>query len=594
MRLRYPRRSPAIQTQQAHGAASPDGGGACALHGLAAATPASVWSGLPASIARLRPRLHGETLIAGTSLYFAAFDNGAFWRAAVDAPLQQAGWIASLAVLVFAANAVLLSALVWRWLAKPVVAALLLVSALASHYSAAYGVHIDADMIGNVLHTDLRESSEFLSRGLLLSLLSTAPALLVLWRIRVLPSAALPSLVRRLVFVAVVGLAAILAAFGSSRELSALIRNHREVRYLVAPANVLVSSLKLATEHEERGPRFQVAGDAHLLPRTAGAKPRLLLIVVGETARAANWGLSGYARQTTPELARTAGVVNFADVTACGSSTEVALPCMFSIQGREHYDSRAIRSHESLLHVLARTGVSVLWRDNQSGCKGVCDGLPVERLDSARDPAYCDGLRCRDGILFADPAAWWGDGTRDRVVVLHMLGNHGPNYSDRAPPEFRRYQPVCASADLGDCSREQIVNAYDNALLYTDHLLASAIDALQAQSRYDAALLYVSDHGESLGENGLYLHGMPWPVAPEAQLRVPMIAWLSPAFAAATHLDTACLADRAAQPLTHDHLFHSVMGALGVASGSYRRDRDLFADCRPAAATASATPGTAK
>src|SRR5690606_36660812 len=114
-----------------NGAASAHGGGACALHGLASATAASAWSGLPASIVRLRPQLRGETLIAGTSLYFAMFDNGAFWRAAVDAPLQQAGWIASLAVLVFAANTLLLSALVWRWLAKPVVAALLLVSALA-------------------------------------------------------------------------------------------------------------------------------------------------------------------------------------------------------------------------------------------------------------------------------------------------------------------------------------------------------------------------------------------------------------------------------------------------------------------------------
>ena len=541
---------------------------------------------------RLRPRLHGETLIVLASLYFVLFDNAAFWHAAVDAPLRQARWAASLGVLVFAAHAMLLSAVAWRWLAKPVLALLMVASALASHYSSAYGVHIDADMVRNVLHTDLRESTEFVSRGTLAALASALPALLVLWRMRLRRRRPLAALARRLAFAAAVLLVAGLAVAGSTREFSTLVRNHRETRYLVAPANVVVSLLKVATERDERGPRVQIAGDARLLPRPAGAKPRLLVLVVGETARAANWGLSGYARQTTPRLAAMEDVVNFTDVTACGSSTEVSLPCMFSLQGREHYDARAIRNHESLLHVLARTGIPVLWLDNQSGCKGVCDGLQVQRLDTAHDPVHCSGLRCRDGILLADTAAWQGDGRRDRVVVLHMLGNHGPNYNDRAPPAFRRYGPACASADLADCSREQIVNAYDNALLYTDHVVASAIEALRAQSAYDAALVYVSDHGESLGENGLYLHGMPWPIAPDVQLKVPMVAWLSPGFAAATRIDTGCLARNAAGPISHDHLFHSLLGALDVATAAYRPDRDIFAPCRPPVAARGPTQGS--
>ena len=535
-----------------------------------------------AALARLRPELSGESLIASTSLYFVLFSNTAFWRAAVASPLQHAGWAVSLFVLVFAANAVLMAPIVWGRLAKPVIAALLPLSAIASHYATAYGVIIDADMVGNVLHTDLPESFELLSWRLLLSVLSAVPALLVLWRIRLLARAPGIALVRRLGFVVALVLVALIAVFASSRDLTTMLRNQRDVRYLVAPANVMVSLLKLATESEVKGPRLRVAGDARLLPRLPGARPRLLVIVIGETARAANWGLDGYARQTTPELARTPGVIDFSDVTACGSSTEVSLPCMFSVYGREHYDKAAIRSHESLLHVLARTGVSVLWRDNQSGCKGVCEGLPTQRLDQAHDPAYCNGLRCLDGILLADPKAWWGDGRRDHVVVLHMLGNHGPNYNDRVPPAFRRYQPVCASADLGDCSRAQIVNAYDNALLYTDHLLATAIGLLQRQSIYDPALLYVSDHGESLGENGLYLHGMPQAIAPDVQLRVPMIAWLSPAFATATGIDRGCLAARAARPITHDDLFHSVLGVMDVETDAYRAGRDLFAACRPA------------
>lgn len=552
----------------------------------AAAPPVFAWPARLATIARSRPRISSEALILGCSAYFALFDNAAFWNAAVRDPLRQLPWILSLSVLMVAANALLLSAMVWRWSAKPVIATLLLVSAIASHYTRAYGIHIDADMIGNVLHTDLKESRELLSWNLLPPLLSIVPAMLLLSRLRFDRRPARGAIPRRLVFAAGLTLVGIIAALGSSRDLTAMVRNHREMRYLVSPANVLVSLVKAARESHAATatPLIPVAEDARQVPRamdTAGTKPRLLLLVVGETARARNWGLNGYERQTTPELAGIDGVVNFPHVTACGSSTEVSLPCMFSIQGREHYDKRAIRAHESLLHVLSRAGIQVLWRDNQSGCKGVCSGLPTESLGDAKDPAYCNGLRCLDGILLDDAPAWLGDGNGDRVVVLHMLGNHGPNYHDRFPPEFRRFTPVCETADLGQCSREQIVNAYDDALLYTDHVLAEAIGLLQRQTRYDAALVYVSDHGESLGESGLYLHGMPWPIAPEEQTRVPMVAWLSRGFARTSRIDAACLSLHAGRELSHDNLFHSVLGVFDVETVAYRPERDIFASCRP-------------
>ena len=252
------------------------------------------------------------------------------------------------------------------------------------------------------------------------------------------------------------------------------------------------------------------------MPAATGRKPRLLVLVVGETARAQNWGLDGYARQTTPELARL-DVLNYPRVRACGSSTEVSLPCMFSPQGRRHYDERAIRSQQSL---------------------------------------------------------------------LHMLGNHGPNYFERYPPAFERYTPVCRTGDLGDCSRQQIVNAYDNALLYTDHVLGSTIRLLQAQTRYDAALLYVSDHGESLGEKGLYLHGMPYAFAPAEQLDVPMALWLSPGLASNARIDRACMARGSSAAIDHDHLFHSVLGLFDVRTTLRDDALDLFAACRPAAAGA--------
>jgi lipid A ethanolaminephosphotransferase len=315
------------------------------------------------------------------------------------------------------------------------------------------------------------------------------------------------------------------------------------------------------------------------------------VLVVGETARAANWGLGGYARQTTPELAALAAsqpLVNFAEVTSCGTNTEVSLPCMFAPVGRRDYDEGVIRGSQSLLHVLARAGVAVHWRDNQSGCKGVCEGLPQDEVQSLNLPGLCAEGRCLDEGLLAGlgarlDAAKGKTGTQ--LLVLHMLGNHGPSYFRRYPPAFARFQPACGFDDLQKCSQQEIVNAYDNALLYTDHVLASLATQLQAAAgSVDSAMLYVSDHGESLGENNLYLHGLPYAIAPDMQKRVPMVLWLSSGAPQALGLDMACLQRRARQPAAHDHLFHTVLGLLDVQTALYEPAWDLAQGCRSAQA----------
>jgi lipid A ethanolaminephosphotransferase len=306
-------------------------------------------------------------------------------------------------------------------------------------------------------------------------------------------------------------------------------------------------------------------------------------MVVGETARAANWGLDGYARQTTPQLA-TLPVINFRDVTSCGTNTEVSLPCMFAPVGRGDYDEGRIRHSESLLHLLQRAGVAVHWRDNQSGCKGVCDGLSNDSVQTVNPPGLCEDGRCLDEGLLAGLDERLAKARGTQLLVLHQLGNHGPSYFRRYPAAFDRFKPACASDDLQRCSVPEIVNAYDNALLYTDHLLASLVAKLQAhQDRVDTLMLYVSDHGESLGENNLFLHGLPYAIAPDVQKKVPMVMWMSPGFAQARALDVACLQRRALQPASHDNLFHTLLGLLDVQTSLYRSDADLARGCRPAA-----------
>ncbi len=537
---------------------------------------------------RWTPALRVETLALFAGLFFTLSSNGLFWRAAfAERDFAGAGdWLfaAGLFVTLTALHFLILLVLCNRWTAKPLLAVILIATAFASYYMASYTVFLDPSMLRNVLRTDVKEAGELFSLGMLphLVLYGLLP-LLLLTRVRVVRDAWRPALLRRalsLVLGVLILGGALVAIF---QDMAPLMRNNKEVRYLITPANYLYSLARVLGSDASAATRErqQIGLDATLAPSwQTRKKPTLFVVVVGETARAANWGLSGYARQTTPQLAER-DVINFAQVTSCGTNTEVSLPCMFSLQGRRNYDEDKIRGSESLLNVLERAGLRVLWRDNQSGCKGVCTGVETQKLDSAKVPGLCDGERCFDEILTHDLDQVLADRQGNLVIVMHQLGNHGPAYYKRYPEAFRRYTPECETPDLAKCERETVVNAYDNAILYTDHVLAKTIDFLKAKSAtYDTAMLYVSDHGESLGENGLYLHGVPYSIAPKVQVEVPMTLWVSPGYAQSFALDTDCLRQRATQPATHDNLFHSLLGMLDVRTSIYDAGLDVAAQCR--------------
>ena len=179
---------------------------------------------------------------------------------------------------------------------------------------------------------------------------------------------------------------------------------------------------------------------------------------------------------------------------------------------------------------------------------------------------------------------------RDLLVVMHQIGSHGPAYYKRSTPEYQAFKPTCDTSEIQSCTQEQLINTYDNSIRYTDHILADVIDLLgRASDRFDTALLYVSDHGESLGEGGIYLHGLPYMFAPGVQTHVPMVFWASPAYREAASLDTGCLAHGADAELSHDNLFHSMLGLFDIRTDVYRTDLDFFAPCRTAAQTAALT-----
>lgn len=537
---------------------------------------------------RLQIEVTTEALALATGLFFATTCNVTFFRAVMaDRSWADSNtWLLGGAVLTMltAGHVALLLLVLHRRLARPLLSVLIVTTAFATYYVQHFGVFLSPGMLRNVSRTDATEAEELLGWGLLPHLLVYgALPLALLWRVRLSRRTLMRALLVRAAMLAGALVLLVCSVWLVFQDLSALMRNQKDLRYLITPANFLYSGVRvLATDTRQAAkPRVVVGADARLADSWAArARPVLMVIVVGETARAANWGLSGYHRQTTPELAQL-DVLNFREVSACGTDTETSLPCMFSAIGRRNYDEDRIRGSESLLHVLKRAGFEVVWRDNQSGCKGVCDGLPQQQVDAQQFPQWCADGRCLDEALLSGLDTVVRHAQGSLVVILHMLGNHGPTYFKRYPNAFRRFTPTCDTGELSKCDRQQVMNAYDNALLYTDHILARTVAYLkERETKFDTAMLYVSDHGESLGERGLYLHGMPYAIAPKEQTRIPMVWWLSQGFSRSVGLERDCLVGQTGKTWSHDHLFHTALGLLQVDTGVYERDLDISAACR--------------
>jgi lipid A ethanolaminephosphotransferase len=535
-----------------------------------------------------QPRRLSAAAVAGVaSLWMAVAGNAPLWRELQHLGLIQAegGWLLAVTMggMVAAALFALLSLLAWRPFLKPAIVFLLFASAIGGYYMWTFRVVIDSTMATNTLQTDWHEVRALLTWRLALVVLLGAvlPSWLV-WRSAVHHRPWQQQVLRNAGGVAV-GLAAVAGLIlVSFQPLASTMRNHKELRYLLNPLNSLwaFGQGAFAGQHLQKA-MLPVGLDARVAD--AGGKPRLLIVVLGETGRSGNFGINGYERDTTPELAK-AQVASFRDAWSCGTSTAASVPCMFSPLGRNAFLARE-QDTENLMDVLQRAGLAVLWIDNQpGGCKGVCDRVPSVNTSALKDPKLCAGGECRDEILLSGlderlaalPAEKRQKGV---VLVMHQMGSHGPAYSERTPPQFKRFQPECTSSHLPDCQPAQLRNAYDNTIAYTDHVLGATIAWLRTRSDYDTAMLYVSDHGESLGENNLYLHGLPYAIAPDVQKHIPWITWLSPGFEQRSGIAMACLRAKEKERVTHDALFHSVLGLMQVSTQAYHRTLDPYAGC---------------
>lgn len=527
-----------------------------------------------------RPRIGSLTLAVVGALYLIVFTNRTFFTRAYDyfdSHMALAAFTLGLACL-FAAFTITLSV---KYLLKPVLVLMIFSAASASWFMDGFGTIIDVDMIRNAAQTTASEAGHLITPAYLfhMTVFGLLPSLVICW-VKIEHRNFFSKVRWNLTAIVPLLLVAIACGVSSARSVASVARLHKDLILTLNPFVPVGSAVvfALASEADKNITVKPLGTDAHVASPMASGKPRVLVIVTGETARAENFSLSGYGRDTNPELEKR-DITYFPETSSCGTSTAVSVPCMFSDLTRHGYSHRAGLQNENLLDVFGHAGIKTEWWDNNTGSKAVADRTTYKSYSEANDPRYCKSNECLDEGMTADLNDWLSKVKGDSVLVLHQLGSHGPAYSQRYPADFARFTPECKTAELGACSHDSIVNAYDNSILYTDHIVASVIDSLKEREHKIApAMIYMSDHGESLGEHGLYLHGAPYIVAPSQQTHVPFVLWQGAEMKAS--VDAGCLSKRAAQEASHDNLFHTALGMMGVSTSVYKPDLDVLGACR--------------
>lgn len=466
----------------------------------------------------------------------------------------------TLLVIVFAVSVILfftitlISTRLLKWLA--VMAAV--GNAIALYFINTYQVILDKSMMGNIFNTQTSESTEFLHPKMLIYvvLLGIVPAWLIL-KARVQP-------VRRvracIYIVAMLGITLATIYINATTTLW-FDKHSRRLGGMMLPWSYTINSARLLAD------RFSENREIKLLPSPTSMANRktVVVLVIGETARAKNFSVYGYERQTNPLIAASDAIV-LPNSKACSTYTTASIHCMLSHTGAPR------GAIEPLPSYLQRHNVEVVWRTNNWGEPNIIVEQYVKSpiLRAICTSEYCD----HDEVLLTGLVDRIESASKDNVlVVLHTKGSHGPAYHSRYPKDFERFKPACKSVELNNCTSAELTNAYDNTIVYTDYFLNSTIDQLKRLSDRSTVMLYVSDHGESLGEFGLYLHGTPNAIAPAVQLDIPFIIWMSDRFKKINDIQPDQFSHAA---YSHKHVFHSIMGAFGMRGSVYDKALDIF------------------
>ena len=518
-------------------------------------------------------------LIIITTLFMLVFDNYTFFENILKVyPFKEnAGFVISLALVLFALTAFVLTLFSSKWTTKPMLIIILMVSSLTNYFMNSYHVVIDDSMIRNTLQTNLAESSDLVTikQILYFLFLGLIPSYFV-YKAKINYRGWKHELWSKVKTIVVMLLIIGASLFAYSKHYTSFFREHKPLRYTVNPLYWIYSTGKYISLTYNSGPIVvkAIGTDAKIIKD--GKPPKLVIMVVGEAARADHFSLNGYERETNL-LLKKEQIINFEEMYSCGTSTAESVPCMFSVYPRSEFSYKRGIDTENVLDVLKHTKeVALLWRDNNSDSKGVAKRITHEDYRTPKNNTVCVEGECRDiGMLVGLDDFIEKNRDKDILIVLHQMGNHGPAYYKRYTHEYEKYTPVCKTNQLQECKRQEIVNAYDNALRYTDNFLAQTIDFLK---KYDenrtTAMLYMADHGESLGENGIYLHGLPYFMAPDAQKHIGALFWFGKYLQNDPRVKN--LQARHKAHFSQDNLFHTLLGLFNVQTKVYDKRLDML------------------
>lgn len=473
----------------------------------------------------------------------------------------------------------------WPIFSKPFFILLLITSTLVSYSMFNYGIYVDYGMIENVFETNSGEAASYLSGHSILWLLAMGgiPSIILLvtklekesWKdFFVWKSIGLLS--------SLIVIAIIAGLF--YKDYVSIGRNNSYIKKMIIPTEYVASTVKYINNTYIKQPiPYQELGlDAKQTTQAqAATKPTLLVFVLGETARVYNYQYHGYERETNA-YTKPYNPIFFSDVQSCGTATAVSVPCMFSNMNRSNYDRDKAYNQDNVVDIMNRAGIHSIWREHDGGDKAVAHRIKEMTLVAKDSDPLCNNDVCYDTAMLENFEQDTQDLKQNSIIFYHISGSHGPTYFERYPDEHKKFTPDCARADIENCTKAEVVNTYDNTILYTDFFLSEAIQKLEKLTdKYNVALMYISDHGESLGENGVYLHGMPYSLAPKEQTHVPMIMWMSDGFAEQKGINQTCLRKAGKeQSFSQDNLFDSLLGLMDVQTKEYRENQDIFASCR--------------
>lgn len=499
------------------------------------------------------------------------------------------GFVISIPFFFIFAYNIIFNVVTWPFITKPLSVILILLSCALFFAEYNYGIFFDRNMIQNIFETDASEATSYSSWFALMwfVVIGILPAI-IFSCIRIKKESAIKFILKKILYVIASAAGIVLIAAMYYQDYASVVRNNKYLGDRMVPASFIHSTIQYIhrTYFTKPIPYTQIGLDAHQTPaalKQAESKPTLLIMVLGETARAQNYQVNGYARDTTPYTNDLPNMIRFSDAASCGTATAISVPCMFSRMNRENLNLAKAPRQDNVLDIFERAGIDVLWKENDGGDKKVAQHIKKITLDPKQKSPLCDGSTCYDMALLNNLDQQINQMKGNRVIVLHLIGSHGPTYYKRYPPNMNYYKPNCNRADIENCSVQQIKNTYDNTLRYTDFVLKALVNKLKSKSdQFNSALIYMSDHGESLGEDGIFLHGAPYSFAPIYQRRVPLMVWLSNGIQKENGISLKCMKSysKKTNHFSQDNLFDSLLGIMDVKTSVYRPQQDIFSSCR--------------